>query len=115
MREIIFSVALALSAISFVVNAEVSSFEDLGVVQSVQLGNNLIGVNDLFYSLPNNVVIDEGAAILALKPGYLIGFSGSRTAPYNRIDSLYLFPESVINAEQNLKNVTDTTEEGGAP
>ncbi len=94
------------------VSAEVNSFEDLGVVQSVQLGNNLIGVNDMFYSLPNNVLIDDSAAILVLKSGYLVGFSGSRATPYNRIDSLHLFPDSVINAEQNLKNATGTTEEG---
>ncbi len=110
MKKILLSVAVALSAASFMASAQVNTFEDIGPVQSVQLGNNLIGVNDTFYKLPNTVQVEGAAAILKLKPGYLIGFSGTREAPYNRIDSLYLYPESVIEVEQNLKNNTNASE-----
>ena len=114
MKRFLLSVAVALSAASFTASAEVNTFEDIGTVQSVQLGNNVIGVNDTFYSLPNSVDIDGTAAILKLKPGYLVGFSGTIGTPYNRIDSLYLYPESVREVEQNLKKGTDKTEAGGA-
>lgn len=113
MKNILLSVAVALSAASFTASAEVNTFEDIGTVQSVQLGNNVIGVNDTFYSLPNSVEVDGTAAILKLKPGYLVGFSGTLATPYHRIDSLYLYPESVIEVEQNLKNGRDNTEAGG--
>ncbi|QEY59449.1 hypothetical protein FXF61_09890 [Pseudomonas sp. C27(2019)] len=104
MRNILLFVVVALSAASFTVSAQVNTFEDIGAVQSVQLGNNVIVVNDTSYHLPNTVQVEGAAAILKLKPGYLVGFSGTLAAPYNRIDSLYLYPESVIEAEQNLKN-----------
>ena len=104
MRNILFSVVVALGATSFAVNAQVDTFEDAGIVQSVQLGANVIGVNDKFYSLPNSVEDEGVSVILKLKPGYLVGFSGTLSMPYNRIDSLYLYPESVIEVEQNLKN-----------
>lgn len=111
MKKILFSVAVALSAASFMANAQVDTFEDVGTVQSVQLGNNVIGVNDTFYSLPNSVEIDGAAAILKLKPGYLVGFSGALATPYNRIESLYLYPDSVEEIERNLKKAT--AENGG--
>lgn len=114
MKKILLSVAVALSAASFTVTAQANTFEEIGTVQSVQLGNNVIGVNDTFYSLPNSVEVDGTAAILKLKPGYLVGFSGTLSTPYNRIDSLYLYPESVREVEQNLKKGTDKTEAGGA-
>ena len=110
MKKILLSVAVALSAASFIASAEVNTFEDIGTVQSVQLGTNLIGVNDTFYKLPNAVQVDGASAILKLKPGYLVGFSGTREAPYNKIDSLFLYPESVIEVEQNLKNNTEARE-----
>ena len=115
MKNILLSVAVALSVASFTVSAQVNTFEEIGTVQSVQLGTNLIGVNDTFYKLPNAVQVDGASAILQLKPGYLVGFSGTRESPYNLIDSLYLYPESVIEVEQNLKNATDKTEAGGTP
>ncbi len=114
MKKILLSVAVALSAASFLASAEVNTFEDIGTVQSVQLGNNVIGVNDTFYSLPNSVQVDGASAILKLKPGYLIGFSGTRGTPYNLIDSLYLYPKSVREVDQNLKNSAGTTDAGGA-
>lgn len=104
MKNILFFVAVALSAASFTASTQANTFEDIGTVQSVQLGNNVIGVNDTFYHLPNTVQVDGASAILKLKPGYLVGFSGTLAAPYNRIDSMYLYPESVIEVEQNLKN-----------
>lgn len=114
MKKVLLSVLVALSAASFTASAEVNTFEDIGTVQSVQLGTNVIGVNDTFYSLPNSVQDDGASAILKLKPGYLIGFSGTRGTPYNLIDSLYLYPESVIEVEQNLKSSAGATEAGGA-
>lgn len=110
MKKILLSVAVALSAVSFTATAQVNTFEEIGTVQSVELGTNLIGVNDVFYSLPNSVQVDGAGAILKLKPGYLVGFSGTAGAPYKRIDSLYLYPESVIEVEQNLKNSTGANE-----
>lgn len=115
MKKILLSVAVALSAACFIVSAQANTFEDIGTVQSVELGNNVIGVNDTFYSLPNNVEVDGVAAILKLKPGYLVGFSGVLATPYNRIDSLYLYPESVIEVERNLKDGEGTVEDGGMP
>lgn len=112
MKNILLSVAVALSAASFTftANAQVKTFEDIGTVQSVQLGANVIDVNDVFYSLPHSVQIEGTAAILKLKPDYLVGFSGILATPYNRIDSLYLYPESVIEVEQNRKNATSASE-----
>ena len=110
MKKFMFSVAVALSAASFMASAQVNTFEDIGSIQSVQLGNNVIGINDTFYSLPNSVQIDGVAAILKLKPGYLMGFSGTLAAPYNRIESLYVYPDSVKEVERNLKNSTSAGE-----
>lgn len=104
MRNILLFIVVALSAASFTASAQVNTFEDIGTVQSVQLGNNVIVVNDTSYHLPNTVQVEGAAAILKLKPGYLVGFSGTLATPYNSIDSLYLYPESVIETEQNLKN-----------
>jgi len=115
MKKILLSVAVALSAASFTASAQANTFEDIGTVQSVQLGNNIIGVNDTFYSLPNSVDVDGVAAILKLKPGYLVGFSGTLGTPYNRIDSLYLYPESVREVEGNInKSGSGKAETGGA-
>ena len=110
MKKILLSVAVVLSAASFTASAQVNTFEDIGPVQSVQLGNNVIGVNDTFYKLPNTVQIGGASAILKLKPGHLVGFSGTVATPYNRIDSLYLYPKSVLEVEQNLKNNTGAGE-----
>ncbi len=110
MKRFLLSVAVALSAASFTVTAQANTFEEIGTVQSVELGTNLIGVNDTFYKLPNAVQADGASAILQLKPGYLVGFSGTRETPYNLIDSLYLYPESVLEVEQNLKNNTGAGE-----
>lgn len=110
MKKILLSVAVALSAASFMASAQVNTFEDIGTVQSVQLGNNVIGVNDTFYSLPNSVQDEGVAVILKLKPGHLVGFSGTVATPYNRIDSLYLYPKSVLEVEQNLKKNTGAGE-----
>lgn len=114
MKRFLLSVAVAFSAASFTVTAQANTFEEIGTVQSVELGTNLIGVNDTFYKLPNAVQADGASAILQLKPGYLVGFSGTRKTPYNLIDSLYLYPESVIEVEQNLKTAADKPESGGA-
>ncbi|HAB91137.1 PilY2 family type 4a fimbrial biogenesis protein [Denitrificimonas caeni] len=114
MKKILLSVAVVLSAASFTASAQVNTFEDIGIVQSVQLGKNVINVNETLYSLPNTVQIEDVSAILKLKPGYLVGFSGIVGTPYNRINSLYLYPQSVTEVEQNLKNISDTTEAGGA-
>ena len=105
MKNILLSVAVALSAASFMANAQVNTFEDIGTVQSVQLGTNLIGVNDTFYKLPNAVQVDGASAILQLKPGYLVGFSGTGETPYNLIDSLYLYLESVLEVETNSRTI----------
>lgn len=114
MKTILLSVVMALSAASFMASAQANTFEEVGIVQSVQLGTNVISVNDVFYYLPNSVLMDDTAAIFKLKPGYLIGFSGVVASPYNQIDSLYLYPESVIEAEQNLQSIVrDAEDESG--
>lgn len=110
MKAILLSVVMVLSTASFIASAQVNTFEEVGIVQSVQLGNNVIAVNDALYHLPNSVLLNGTAAILTLKPGYLVAFSGTLATPYKQIDTLYLYPESVIEAEQNLQNTVRDAE-----
>jgi len=111
MKKLFLSLAVALSATSSITHAEATTFEDVGTVQNVQILERVIRVNDTFYSLPSDIVIDGEAAIVKLKPGYLVGFSGSLAKPYNRIESLYLYPDSAIEVEQKLKNELLNAEE----
>lgn len=113
MKKILLSFMVALNAMSFTVSAQANTFEDIGTVQSVQLGSNIVSINDIFYSLPNRVQLDGAAAILKLKPGYLVGFSGSLAAPNNIIESLYIYPDSVREVEQGLYERAGDLEGGG--
>ncbi|WP_312929347.1 PilY2 family type 4a fimbrial biogenesis protein [Stutzerimonas nitrititolerans] len=93
--------ALPLALLMSTTNA--ATFEAVGTIGDVQLGRNLIVVDEITYSLPNQTAINGTPAILQLEPGYLIGFSGTEASPYPIIDSLYLYPESVHNVEQRVR------------
>lgn len=79
--------------------AQAATFEAVGVIEDVRLGKNVVIVEQSIYTLPNQTVINGAPAILQLKPGYLIGFSGSEASPHPIIESVYLYPESVRSVE----------------
>lgn len=89
--------ALSLIFLSSVANA--ATFEAVGIIEDVRLGQNLVVVEETTYALPNKTVINGTSAILQLKPGYLIGFSGTEASPHPIIESLYLYPDSVRSVE----------------
>lgn len=90
----------ALSMALFAGAVHAATFEAVGTISDVQLGRNLVIVEETTYSLPNKTELNGTPAILQLKPGYLLGFSGTEASPHSIIDSLYLYPESVRNVEQ---------------
>ncbi|MBD3734944.1 PilY2 family type 4a fimbrial biogenesis protein [Stutzerimonas balearica] len=90
----------AIVAIGFASGLHAATFEAVGTISDVQLGRNLIVVDRQAYSLPNKTLLGGSPAILQLKPGYLVGFSGTEASPHSIIDSLYLYPESVRVVEQ---------------
>ena len=79
--------------------AKAATFEAMGTIEDVRLGQNLVVVERVTYALPNKTVINGTPAILQLKAGYLIGFSGTEASPHSIIESLYLYPDSVRNVE----------------
>lgn len=89
----------ALSLISLSGFANAATFEAVGTIEDVRLGQNLVVVEKITYALPNKTVINGTPAILQLKPGYLIGFSGTEASPHSIIESLYLYPDSVRSVE----------------
>ncbi|MCW3147090.1 PilY2 family type 4a fimbrial biogenesis protein [Stutzerimonas stutzeri] len=91
---------IALSAGLLAGTAHSASFEGVGSIDDVQLGRNLIVVQEVIYALPNNTMLNGTPAILQLKPGYLIGFSGIEASPHSIIESIYLYPETVRAVEQ---------------
>lgn len=98
MKKRIYS--LALSTGLFLAVAQAATFEEVGVIESIDMGRNLIKVNNQFYHLPSSVRLNNGGeAMLRVQPGYLVGFSGEQ----KRISSLYIYPESEAEAEENLR------------
>ncbi|BCY01084.1 hypothetical protein EGJ13_09360 [Stutzerimonas stutzeri] len=89
--------ALSLIFLSGLTNA--ATFEAVGTIDDVRLGQNIVVVADTTYALPNRTMINGTPAILQLKPGYLIGFSGTEASPHSIIESLYLYPDSVRSVE----------------
>lgn len=77
-----------------------ASFEAVGTVRDIQLGRNIVVVDRTTYSLPGKTLLGGSPAIFQLKPGHLIGFSGTEATPHPIIDSLYLYPESSRIIEQ---------------
>ncbi|QUE76697.1 PilY2 family type 4a fimbrial biogenesis protein [Stutzerimonas stutzeri] len=90
--------AISLILLSGLANA--ATFEAVGTIDEVRLGENLVVVEQTTYALPNNTVINGTPAILQLKPGYLISFSGTEASPRSIIESVYLYPDSVRRVEQ---------------
>lgn len=80
--------------------AVAGGFEGNGEISLVELLKNQIEVDEQTYNLPHSTHLSGSPAILQLKPGYQIGFSGRLASPYNIIDSIYLYPESVKAVEQ---------------
>lgn len=95
-----YSFCSAIVAMGFASWLHAATFEAVGTISDVQLGRNLVVVDRQAYSLPNKTLLSGTPAILQLKPGDLIGFSGTEASPYPVIDSLYLYPESVRLIEQ---------------
>lgn len=95
---------LALSCWGWSCTASAETFENIGVIAEVTLGSNLIKVDSELFYLPSSVVVEGGKeAILTVQPGYLVGFSGRLARPHARIDSLFVYPESIQQAEENLR------------
>lgn len=90
--------ALSLIFLSGLTHA--ATFEAVGTIDDVRLGQNLVVVEATTYALPNKTVINGTPAILQLKPGYLIGFSGAEASPHPIIESVYLYPDSVRRVEE---------------
>jgi|SRR5690554_2320411 len=106
MRRIL--VLLALSISPLVATAEVSTFEEIGMIEDVSAGKNLIRVNGAQYYLPSSVQLyDGGVAILKVMPGYVISFSGDLATPFNKIRDLYIHPESIQQAEENMHDFNE--------
>jgi hypothetical protein len=89
----------ALSMILLSGLAHASTFEAVGTIDDVRLGQSLVVVEEKTYALPNKTVLNGTPAILQLKPGYLIGFSGTDASPHPIIESIYLYPDSVRSVE----------------
>ncbi|EQM78352.1 PilY2 family type 4a fimbrial biogenesis protein [Pseudomonas stutzeri] len=89
--------AISLILLSGLANA--ATFEAVGIIEEVRLGQSLVVVENITYNLPNNTVLNGTPAILQLKPGYLIGFSGAEGSPHPIIESVYLYPDSVRRVE----------------
>lgn len=102
MKKRIYS--LALSTGLFLAVAQAATFEEIGVIESIDMGRNLIKVNDQFYHLPSSVRLNNGGeAMLRVQPGYLVGFSGEQKS----ISSLYIYPESEAEAEENMRDFNE--------
>ena len=89
--------ALSLTFLSGFTHA--ATFEAVGTIDDVRLGHNLVVVETTTYALPNTTVINGMPVILQLKPGYLIGFSGTEASPHSIIESVYLYPDSVRSVD----------------
>ena len=106
MRKILALLALSISPL--VATAEVNTFEEAGMIEDVNAGKNLITVNETLYYLPASVQLyDGGAAILKVRPGYVISFSGDLATPFNKIRDLYIHPESIQQAEENMHDFNE--------
>lgn len=92
MKKILLIIGLLVGFATVTANAQVNTFEEMGTVQSVQIASSVVGVNDMFFVLPSSIQLDGEPAILKLEPGHLIGFSGTVSTPYNRIEALVLYP-----------------------
>lgn len=88
--------------------AEVTTFEEAGMVENIDLGQNLIRVNEHNFYLPSSVHLHDGkVAIFQLKPGYVVSFDGDLARPYNRINSLYIHTLSIQEAEENFRMLNE--------
>lgn len=111
MRKILALLALSISPL--VATAEVNTFEEAGMIEDVNAGKNLITVNETLYYLPASVQLyDGGAAILKVRPGYVVSFNGVLASPYNRISELYIHPDSVLVAEENMYDFNEQQSRG---
>lgn len=86
-------------------------FEGNGEIAAVDLLNNQIEVDEQIYRLPHSTQIGGSPAILQLKPGYQIGFSGRLANPHSIIESIYPYPKSIKAVEQGRWQRLDSQEE----
>ena len=103
MRHSIFNLAVLAASLAFTATASANGFEGNGIIEKVELSNNLITVNEETFKLPNSIVVEGNPAILQVKPGYQIGFSGEIGTPYPVISSVYIYPDSVCRVEMGLE------------
>lgn len=90
-----FNLGLALSAALLACSVSAAeTFEGIGEVIAVDVGKNLIQLDEQVYSLPNSTEVNQAPAIFQLQPGSQIGFSGRTAAPYFVINSVFIYPES---------------------
>ncbi|MET1081107.1 MAG: PilY2 family type 4a fimbrial biogenesis protein [Pseudomonas sp.] len=98
-----FNLGLALCAALLASNAGAAgTFEGAGKVTSVDVGKNLVLLEEQLYSLPNTTALNGTPVIYQLRPGSQIGFSGRVAAPYFVIDSVYIYPEQLQQPHESL-------------
>lgn len=104
--------AVKIFALTFICsNALASSFEDIGFIESIDTSEKNLIVNGEVYSLPSTLKLDNGnVALYNLFPGYQIGFSGKNTASKKEIESIFLYPDSIIHSSKNLRTINHQKE-----
>lgn len=96
-----FNMGLALSAALLACSVSAAeTFEGIGEVIAVDVAKNLIQLDEQVYSLPNSTMANQTPAIFQLLPGRQIGFSGRTAAPYNIINSVFIYPESAQQSNE---------------
>lgn len=102
MRSKLFGLAIMSVLAAFGTNVNANGFEGNGLIEKVDIGSNLIKVGEQTYKLPGSTAFEGSPAILQVKPGYQIGYSGELATPYPIISSIYIYPESIRSVEMGL-------------
>lgn len=84
------------AALAFPAPALAADFESIGVVTRIDLGKNLITVDESeeekTYYLPNSTTLNGAPAIFYINQGSLISFSGESDGSTPTVNSIYVFP-----------------------
>tara|TARA_R110000751_G_scaffold57786_3_gene122445 strand:- start:1379 stop:1660 length:282 start_codon:yes stop_codon:yes gene_type:complete len=78
-------------------------FEGNGVIEEVDTIQNLITIGEERYRLPNSTFFEGSPAVMQLQPGYQVGFSGETGVPHSVITSMFIYPESIQQAQTGLE------------
>lgn len=88
---------LALLTSSSMLIAE--GFEGTGVVEAVDIGRNLVTIDETILTVPKDLFWQGKPAIQQLAPGQRVGLSGPDGSPYPVIESIYIYPEPDFTPE----------------